>query len=68
MLKTLGTAVALGGKAKQKRLGRNRRELSGVIGMFNLGRELAYRDVYIYPNSVAGERKISDFTICQFLP
>lgn len=29
--------------------------------MFNLGKELAYRDVYIYQNPVAGERKISAF-------
>lgn len=34
--------------------------------MFNLGRELAYRHVYIYQNSVAGERKITDFTTCHF--
>lgn len=61
MLKTLGTAVSSGGKAKQNGLGRNRRELSRVIGMFNLGRELAYRDVCIYQNPVAGEKKISAF-------
>lgn len=29
--------------------------------MFNLGRELAYRDVCIYQNPVAGEKKISAF-------
>lgn len=60
MLKTLGIEVASGGKGKTK-LGRNKRQLSRMIGMFNLGRELSYRDVDIYQNPVDGERKISAF-------
>ena len=51
--------VALRNEAQQDRPRWGRKELSGLLELFHLVRDLANTDICIYPNSVCGKCKIS---------